>query len=241
MNSDVVYTGRDLEAMSFAVNYHRWILQIFEPYLGMRLVEVGAGVGSFSELLLERPLESLVLVEPAAQMYEMLTQRMQRFRSITQIQTFNAMFSRVAAEIETVWRPDSILYINVLEHVADDEAELRTVNQTLVKGGRIFIFVPALRWLYGSFDRQIGHVRRYSSSELTEKCGRAGFKVLESRAFDFLGIAPWWIKYRLFKSRTMEPAAVRFYDEYVVPFARAVEGVVRPPIGKNIILVGEKI
>jgi SAM-dependent methyltransferase len=241
MNSDVVYTGRDLEAMSFAVNYHRWILQIFEPYLGMRLVEVGAGVGSFSELLLERPLESLVLVEPAAQMYEMLTQRMQRFPSLTQIQTFNAMFSRVAAEIETVWRPDSILYINVLEHVADDEAELRTVNQTLVKGGRIFIFVPALRWLYGSFDRQIGHVRRYSSSELTEKCGRAGFKVLESRAFDFLGIAPWWIKYRLFKSRTMEPAAVRFYDEYVVPFAQAVERAVKPPLGKNIILVGEKL
>jgi SAM-dependent methyltransferase len=241
MNSDVVYTGRDLEAMSFAVNYHRWILQIFEPYLGMRLVEVGAGVGSFSELLLERSLESLVLVEPAAQMYEMLTQRMQRFRSITQIQTFNAMFSRVAAEIETVWRPDSILYINVLEHVADDEAELRTVNQTLVKGGRIFIFVPALRWLYGSFDRQIGHVRRYSSSELTEKCGRAGFKVLESRSFDFLGIAPWWIKYRLFKSRTMEPAAVRFYDEYVVPFAQAVERAVKPPLGKNIILVGEKL
>ena len=67
MNSDVVYTGRDLEAMSFAVNYRHWILQIFEPYLGMRLVEVGAGVGSFSELLLERPLESLGLVEPAAQ------------------------------------------------------------------------------------------------------------------------------------------------------------------------------
>lgn len=241
MNSDVVYTGRDLEAMSFAVNYHRWILKIFAPYLGTRLVEVGAGVGSFSELLLERPLETLVLVEPAAQMYEALTQRMQRFQSTTQIHTFNAMFSRVAPEIETVWRPDSILYVNVLEHVADDEAELRAVNQALTQGGRIFIFVPALRWLYGSFDRQIGHVRRYSLNELTEKCGRAGFKILESRSFDLLGIVPWWIKYRLLKSQTMEPAAVRFYDEYVVPFARAVEGVVRPPIGKNIILVGEKI
>jgi len=241
MNSDVVYTGRDLEAMSFAVNYHRWILQVFEPYLGTRLVEVGAGVGSFSELLLERPLESLVLVEPAAQMYAVLTERMQQSHSNTQIQTFNAMFSRVAAEIEAACQPDSILYVNVLEHVADDEGELRTVNQTLVKAGRIFIFVPALRGLYGSFDRQIGHVRRYSPTELTEKCGRAGFKILEARSFDFLGIVPWWIKYRLFKSRTMEPAAVRFYDEYVVPFAQAIERVVKPPVGKNIILVGEKI
>jgi len=241
MNSDVVYTGRDLEAMSFAVNYHRWILQIFAPYLGKRLVEVGAGVGSFSELLLERPIESLVLVEPATQMYEMLTQRMQRFQSTTQIQTFNAMFHRVAPEIRTVWRPDSILYVNVLEHVADDEAELRAVNQTLIKGGRIFVFVPAFSWLYGSFDRQIGHVRRYGSSGLAEKCQGAGFKVLESRSFDFFGIVPWWIKYCLLKSRTMEPAAVRFYDEYVVPFAQAIERVVKPPVGKNIILVGEKL
>src|SRR6266404_6158722 len=241
MNSDVVYTGRDLEAMSFAVNYHRWILRIFEPYLGTRLVEVGAGVGSFSELLLERPLESLALVEPAVQMYAVLTERMQQWQLDTQIQTFNAMFTRVAAEIETVCRPDSIIYVNVLEHVADDEGEMRAINQTLVKGGRIFLFVPALRGLYGSFDRQIGHVRRYGSTELTEKCGRAGFKILESRSLDFLGIVPWWIKYRLFKSQTMEPTAVRFYDEYVVPLVQAIEGVVKPPVGKNIILVGEKI
>ncbi len=66
------YAGKDLEAMSFAVNYHRWILSIFEPYLGKRVVEVGAGTGSFSELLLEQRLESLALVEPSTAMYQQL-------------------------------------------------------------------------------------------------------------------------------------------------------------------------
>jgi 16S rRNA A1518/A1519 N6-dimethyltransferase RsmA/KsgA/DIM1 with predicted DNA glycosylase/AP lyase activity len=75
MTERVTYVGKDLEAMSFAENYHRWILQIFQPYLGERLVEVGAGDGAMSELLLEHELESLVLVEPDKGMFETLATR----------------------------------------------------------------------------------------------------------------------------------------------------------------------
>ena len=74
------YAGKDLEAMSFAVNYHRWILSIFEPHLGKRVVEVGAGTGSFSELLLERRLESLSLVEPSTAMHQQLCRRMEELQ-----------------------------------------------------------------------------------------------------------------------------------------------------------------
>ena len=64
MSETVTYVGKDLESMSFAENYHRWILEIFRPYLGRRIVEVGAGTGAMSELLLEGEIESLGLVEP---------------------------------------------------------------------------------------------------------------------------------------------------------------------------------
>jgi SAM-dependent methyltransferase len=230
------YVGKDLEAMSFAVNYHRWILSLFEPYLGSRIVEVGAGTGSFSELLLELEFNSLSLVEPSTGMYQQLLRNLRLF----DVKTYNHVFAQVAPEIRAL-RPDSIIYVNVLEHIEDDLSELRIINETLDNGGRLFIFVPALRWLHGSFDRQINHFRRYSKNELETKCTAAGFKVISSRYFDLLGVLPWWVKYRLLQSEKMEPDAVRFYDQRIVPLARAFESRFKPPLGKNILLIAEKI
>jgi len=240
MDRELSYVGRDLEAMSFAENYHRWILSVFAPYLGTRLVEVGAGSGSFSGLLAGRSFQTLTLVEPSREMFEQLQQRVQTLDAPGRIKTVEAVFVDVAAEIKSSERPDSIIYVNVLEHIADDEEELRTAHCTLARGGRLFLFVPALRWLHGSFDDHIGHHRRYTLGDLTGKCRRAGFEIVRAHYFDALGVAPWWIKYRLFKSERMEPAAVKFYDKYVVPVAQRIESVIPAKIGKNIILVAEK-
>lgn len=234
------YAGKDLEAMSFAVNYHRWILSIFEPYLGSNIVEVGAGTGSFSELLLERRFKSLSLVEPSTAMYEKLCERLGESNGCGSVKTYNGIFEQVAKNIKAVERPDSIIYVNVLEHIADDVNELEIIRRTLILGGRLFIFVPALRWLYGSFDRQISHFRRYTRTELEKKCVAVGFKVVTSKYFDLFGVIPWWVKYRLLQSNKMEPGAVRFYDQRIVPITKVLESRISPPLGKNVLLIAEK-
>lgn len=234
------YAGRELEAMAFAANYHRWILEFFQPFLGTRIVEVGAGAGSFSELLLEREIESLSLVEPSPAMYRLLLNRLAKDNEDSRIRTYNAHFGDVAADIKSGQNPDSIIYVNVLEHIADDEGALRTIHQTLCRGGRIFVLVPALHWLYSKFDVELGHERRYGSAELREKFRSAGFKVLSSRYLDLIGTVPWLINYRLLGSTTMRKSAVSFYDKYVIPISRTLESAIQPPIGKNLILVGER-
>jgi SAM-dependent methyltransferase len=238
--SDISYEGTDLESMSFALNYHRWILELFAPYMGSRLVEVGAGTGSFSELILERQPESLTLVEPSRDMFAILDARAREWAAGADVETRRDVFAAVADEVGVRRRPDSIIYVNVLEHVPDDEAELRAVHRALAQGGRVFIFVPAFRWLYGGFDRRVAHVRRYGRRELEAKCAAAGFRVLKSVYFDFAGIAPWWVKYRLLKSDSMEPGLVKLYDRCVVPVVKVAERLVPPPLGKNILLVAEK-
>lgn len=238
--AQISYEGTDLESMSFALNYHRWILELFAPYLGSRLVEVGAGTGSFSELLLERAPESLTLVEPSREMFGVLAGRARAWAAGADVSALGEVFPAVAEEVRRARRPDSIIYVNVLEHVPEDEAELRAVWRTLDKGGRVFIFVPAFRWLYGGFDRRVAHVRRYGKRELEAKCAAAGFRVLKSVYFDLAGVAPWWVKYRLLKSDSMEPGLVKLYDRCVVPFVKVAERVFPPPLGKNILLVAEK-
>lgn len=239
MNKKVEYIGKDLEAMDFAVNYHRWILDLMKPFLGKHLVEVGAGTGAFSELLLETAPKTLSLVEPSA-MFETLQTNLAKNNSTTEIRAFPNIFAEVAAEIETEQSPDSIIYINVLEHIENDQLELEIIHQTLREKGRVFVFVPALPVLFSEFDKQIGHFRRYRKKQLTEKFRAAGFRVLLSRYFDTAGIFPWLVKYRLLKSLTMESGAVHLYDKFIVPVAQPIESFLPPPIGKNLLFVGEK-
>jgi hypothetical protein len=238
------YPGRELEAMAQASNYHRWIIRLFAPYLGQHLVEVGAGLGSFSELILENhQCQTLSLVEPSAEMYRQLAVNapsLTRNLPDTRVTTHHANFVTAAPLIKKQQAPDSIIYVNVLEHIEDDELELATVQQTLTTSGRVFLFVPALPWLYGAFDERVGHVRRYTKRSLEQKLERAGFKTLMSTYFDSVGIAPWWIKYCLLRSEKMGPAGVRFYDRFVVPAVSRMESVISPPLGKNVIMVAEK-
>ena len=235
------YPGRELEAMDCAYNYHRWILGIFKPFLGQHLVEVGAGLGSFSQLILaQHHCQTLALVEPSPDMYEELVANARRLSTTTQIDTYHATFPEVAPLIKSKATPDSIIYVNVLEHIAEDEVELETIRSTLADGGRAFLFVPALPWLYGAFDERVGHLRRYRKQDLEEKLRRTGFKTLVSTYFDLPGVAPWWLKYRLLKSTAMEPGGVKLYDRFIVPAARRLESIISPPIGKNVIVVAEK-
>ena len=239
MSEKVVYVGKDLEAMSFAVNYHRWIFEEISEFLGDDIVEVGAGIGSFSEMLAAKKPSSLSLVEPSG-MYKQLAERFPGSRNGTQVETYNAIFAEAASAIEAKHKPDSIIYINVLEHVEDDLGELKLMHDTLKNGGRCLIFVPALMLLYGNFDRTLGHFRRYGKGELEDKCRKAGFKILNSRYFDFAGVLPWFIKYRLLRSEELGGGAVELYDKLVVPVFKRVESVVNVPVGKNILLIAEK-
>ena len=236
MTDTPVYIGKDLEAMSFAVNYHRWILEEFRPYVGDHVVEVGAGTGNFSKLLLGESPRTLALVEPSA-MFEHLQRNISAIDTETELTLYNSIFRNVSAEIAGKRRPDTIIYINVLEHIENDAEELRAIYQTLAAGGRCLMFVPALQSLYGDFDREVGHFRRYGKKALEEKCRSAGFNVERSRYFDFVGILPWFIKYRILKSNALSAKSVDAYDKVAVPFVRKFEAILPTPIGKNILAV----
>jgi len=239
MSENVVYVGKDLEAMSFAVNYHKWILREFRPFLGENVVEVGAGSGDFSTLLLDEKPKTLNLVEPSS-MFDRLQKNISPENPATEIAFHQAIFADVAHKIAGFQKPDSVIYVNVLEHIEDDRAELKLIYDTLKPGGHCLIFVPALMSLYGEFDRKIGHFRRYTKRDLEEKCRAAGFKIVRSNYFDFAGIFPWYIKYRLLKSDSLESGAVALYDRIAVPLVKTLETILPVPIGKNVLLIAQK-
>lgn len=231
---EFAYEGRDLETMSFAQKYHAWILECFRPFVGKQVAEVGAGSGGFSELLLHEPIDALVAVEPSEDMYRKLASHIAADARVTCV---NNTFSQVGAQYRNSF--DTVMYVNVLEHIEHDAEELAIAYEALRPGGHVCIFVPALRFLYSAHDASIGHVRRYHKRELMSLVESAGFSVVHARYFDIFGVLPWLVFMKYLRS---EPDArkVKLYDRFVVPCARVLERFCPPPLGKNLILVARK-
>ena len=226
------YPGKDLEAMSFAVNYHRWIVEEFDPYLGETVAEVGAGMGSVSRLLLERGVTRLVAFEPSHNMYMLLQKALAHDPRASAVNDFfGPSYARQMF--------DSVVYINVLEHIENDRAELLNSLEALRPQGHLLLFVPALSWLYADLDRQIGHFRRYAKAELVNLVRDVGFTVVKARYFDMAGIAPWYVSFVLLRN-TIGRGSVALYDKLVVPMMKRVEGLLAPPIGKNVLLIARR-
>ncbi|WP_017325456.1 bifunctional 2-polyprenyl-6-hydroxyphenol methylase/3-demethylubiquinol 3-O-methyltransferase UbiG [Synechococcus sp. PCC 7336] len=226
------YFGKDLEAMSFARNYHKWIMAEFHSYLGGSVAEVGAGIGNFSKLVLEANIKNLKAFEPSQNMYPLLKETLSQDRGAEAI---NGFFGR-ADPGESF---DSILYVNVLEHIEDDASELANAHKALNMNGHLLIFVPALPWLYSELDKQVGHFRRYLKQDLVSRAQQAGFTIVKARYFDLVGIIPWYFNFVLLKN-SIDGNSISLYDRLVVPPMRFIEGLVAPPLGKNVLLVAKK-
>lgn len=232
---DLYYEGRDLEAMAVLSRYYHWMLEMFAPYLGGHGVEIGAGQGTMSQLLVNR-LERLDLVEPSPNLYVILKERFGEDGRVT--------LKPISLEGYLEHVPprtlDTVVMVNVLEHVKDDRAALVAIERCLRPGGHLLLFVPALRQLYSKFDRLVGHHRRYHLGDLNALVSGVSLQVAQSRYCDLLGVVPWLILNRLCGSTRLNPILVRIYDVLFTPATRTLERIIQPPFGKNIILVARK-
>jgi SAM-dependent methyltransferase len=227
------YFGRDLEAMSFAVNYHRWIIEEFKPFLGASVAEVGAGTGNFTQMLLEHT-KNIDCFEPSENMFPRLVKTV---GDNSKISTYQSYFGDAQNLQSKTY--DSVIYVNVLEHVEDHKTELKIIRNALSANGHALIFVPALSWLFSDLDRQVGHFRRYHKKPLSELVKDAGLEIVTIKYFDFAGILPWYIAFVLM-GKSISGGNVNAYDRLVVPIMKRLENIIEAPIGKNLLLVAKK-
>lgn len=235
MTGEVVYEGRDLEVLADLPRYYNWIVDLFAPHIAGRGLEIGAGTGTISGRI--RPyLDTLQLVEPSANLIPALESRFSDDESVSVAHaTLEAYLAQTGGETY-----DTIAMVNVLEHIEDDAAALAGLFDALRPGGHLLIFVPALPFLYSALDRSVGHFRRYTRSTLRSPIEQAGFSIRILRYFDILGVGPWWLINTLGGATGFNPRLAGLYDAVGVPVTRAVETLVPPPLGKNLIAVAEK-
>jgi 2-polyprenyl-3-methyl-5-hydroxy-6-metoxy-1,4-benzoquinol methylase len=218
-----------LQSMRRARGLNRWILEQFRPYLGQRVLEAGCGIGNFTELLLDR--ERLLCIDNDPLYVEMLQWRLGHLENITTTR----MDLADAAAIGSLKgeRIDTIVCLNVLEHIAPDEDVLRAYCDLLEPGGHAIILVPAHPSLYGPCDEALGHVRRYTQVELHSKMQAAGFEMVSMHEFNRMGVAGWWWNKKMGR-RDLNPGQMRLF-EWLLPIAKGMEAL---KLGRGLSLIG---
>jgi len=231
---DECYGRAILTSLATARRFNAWMAQVIRPYLGTRILEIGAGLGNVSRHLPKK--EKLIVTDIDPVYLEILHEAFDdndvvevAKLDLTCPADFDALGSAVC---------DTVVCLNVLEHIADDLAALRRMRTLLEPGGRLILLVPQHRWLYGSYDRHVGHCRRYTRRTLRAALQAAGYTVVRLRDFNFLSIAAWWLNSCLLRRTEMDRWQLKLND-MCVPLMRPLERVLPLP-GLSLIAVAER-
>lgn len=233
--SEFHYPGGELDDFARARNWKAYWMAQVRPFLGTRVLEVGAGIGANTVLLCNANVESWVCLEPDAKLAARLRERI----------AASAFASRVTVRESTIqgidasqWF-DTVIYVDVLEHIEDDASELRDAASLLTAGGRVIVLSPAHQWLYSPFDAAIGHYRRYSAGML-RAFSIAGMRLLRLRYLDAAGLTAALANRCLLRQSLPTNRQVTFWDRVLVPCSRVLDALFAYRVGKSILAVWEK-
>jgi glycosyltransferase involved in cell wall biosynthesis len=222
-----------LEILRRAVKYNAWVFDLVRPYLGRDVLEIGAGIGTMTRHFLRGHNVTATDISPGC------LDRMRRdFAEYPQVRVEPLDISRPSAPGGEAF--DSVVCLNVLEHIEDDVRALRHMHQRLRPGGRVVLYVPANPRLYCEIDRGVGHCRRYVLGELAEKLTAAGFRLVHARHHNLIGALGWWIQGRLLGKKVIAATDAGGF-ELVMPLARGLDRLgLESRFSLSILAVGQK-
>src|ERR1700712_2862151 len=229
------YAADDLETMSEAVRYQAHVFELLRPHIGASVLEVGCGIGTTS-LRLAEIAESLVCIDPNLNCVS-------RARAALE---GNPKISLRICHLEECNRDelvrqrfDTVVCVNVLEHIEDDIRALRLFRELVAPtGGRVLIFVPAVQAAYGPLDAALGHHRRYSKRTLRRAFDAAGLDLVALRYTNPIGLLGWMYNAHVTGATEHTVNQVRLFESLVAPWALPIDRLIAPPIGQSLFAVG---
>lgn len=214
--------------------YNYWVYEQIKDGLGHQVLEVGSGTGNITQFLCADGHE--VTATDVVPGYRAELQRLFCEKPNVQVGKFD--LTENAPEEMVKRQFDTVVCLNVLEHIDDDIFALEQMHRVLNPGGNLALLVPAHRLLYGEFDRAVGHFRRYERRELASKLKDVGFVILEMKFFSLIAALPWLINGRLLK-RDYLPVGQANFANRLVPLLR-LERLIGPPCGLSLVAIAQK-
>jgi len=215
-----------LERLDEAGNFTRWVGEAIRPFVRGRVLEIGCGTGTYTQFLAGW-VDEVIAVEIEREFAEAARQR---FAGRPGVRVIEAD----ARKLPELGRFDTVVMLDVLEHIENEVGMLAILGERLSEEGRLVLKVPALHCLYGSLDAAIGHHRRYSRSSLAAAAERAGLMLADCRPFNMAAAPGWWLNGRLLRRTHPPETQLRLYDR-LVPAFRLLDRLTGPPVGASLI------
>ena len=232
--SDCNYVGSELELFAAVRKWKTYWSRQIRPFIAGDVIEVGAGIGSNTPFLDPGGDHRWVCLEPDPLLLAQLTKTLK--------QTTGRQYETVCGTLQTFdgsQRFDTIIYIDVLEHIANDREELNIAAGRLRPGGRIIVLAPAHQWLFSPFDAAIGHFRRYNRSML-RSISPAGLTIEQLIYLDSAGLTASAANSLFFRQSMPTKAQLRFWDHWIVPVSQVIDKLLLHSAGKSIVAIWRK-
>ncbi|HEY1718994.1 MAG TPA: methyltransferase domain-containing protein [Verrucomicrobiae bacterium] len=231
------FFAEDLRQMAKAPNYRRWQFSMISPYVKGKVLEVGGGIGNFTADLAGIA-ESVVSIEPNFSCYSQLVKRVESLPNVT---TLNIAAESLHQHMPPDYQADTLICMNVLEHIQQDASALRIFVRLLKTGGKLILLVPAAPAVFGRIDQRLGHYRRYSKNGLKSVLIESGLDPETIRYFNFVGLCGWWWNAKFAPREKQSDAQIHFFDRFLVPWLSVAERILPAPIGQSLLAVGKKL
>ena len=209
-----IYVDEDkltLDAFADAPNFNRWMASTIAPFVGNRVLEIGAGIGNLSRLLV-RGKTLYIASDLETEHLGRLKRRLAHRPNLTVAELDAAHADHYSPFARLV---DTVICLNVVEHIQDDLGALKNIYSVLENGGTAIILVPHGQNLYGTLDKALGHWRRYSEAQLRERMEQAGFTIERILHFNRISRPGWWFNGRVLKRRVISRFQLSNFDRGV--------------------------
>lgn len=231
VRGDTELQSQILEDLSDAVNYQKWLADLVRPHLGDDPLEIGSGIGDYAALWLPDVKHCTVTEADENRLLALK----KRYTDEPKVSVRELMLP--ATDLGS---HSAVVSLNVWEHIEDHVGALRSAAELVRPGGKVVLIVPAFQFAMSKFDRDIGHVRRYTRKTAAALFEASGLAVEELRYINPVGLLTWIVVCRWLRQTPQNGIMLRTYDRFVIPLLRKAEQGRRPPFGQSVFVVGRK-
>ncbi|HIK13717.1 MAG TPA: class I SAM-dependent methyltransferase [Leptolyngbyaceae cyanobacterium M33_DOE_097] len=231
------YSGQELELFSQAHNWKAYFGSMIRPYLGDCVIEVGAGIGQTAKALSRLNDHSeWVCLEPDSNSAKLIQQLIQN----QDLPTYCQVAIGTLDNIQQQQSFDSIIYIDVLEHIKDDGWEVQKAKDVLKPGGFLVVLAPAHQWLFTPFDESIGHYRRYTKKTLSRLIPKE-LHCIKLCYLDCIGLSASLANKLLLRQSTPSLNQILLWDRFMIPISRKIDPLIGFSVGKTVLGIWQKM
>lgn len=229
-----------LQNLETASALNKWLFDAISPYCSGNILEAGSGIGNISYFLVHH-FNNITLSDFRKEYCDILEIKYTGNKNLNSIAQINLSLHNFK-EIYPFHlnKYDTIIALNVLEHIKEDELAIRNCRDMLAPNGHLILLVPAYQDLYNILDKNLDHIKRYNKTTLSKLVKQGGMQVMATKYFNFVGLFGWWFTGKILQRKIIPAYQINLFNRFI-PLFKFIDRLLFNKVGLSVIIVGQRV